>query len=141
MTTEHTNKPRAWTDADLAALREHYPIGGSPAVKLHVAGRSTRAIQNQAHLMGLTTQCLWWDEAGDALVREHYTDKGAAAVSEMTGRTVLAVRRRAQVLGIKADKARAGRMRVEKLKKEKRMPKPKLRGGKQRAAEWARAAA
>ena len=98
-------KPPAWSEAEMAAVREHYSAGGSKAVLPFVPGRSIRAIQNQAHLMKLfAPQETWWSAQEDALLREHYATKGSAAVGQMIGRTEMAVRHRAQTLKVRGSK-------------------------------------
>jgi hypothetical protein len=114
-------KPTAWSQSDLAAVREHYPRGGSPEVLKHLpTPRTIRAIQEQAALMDLSAPGRWTREL-DAIVLEHYTAKGADEVAILTGRTVFAVRRRAAALGIRADRSRAG---VIRWAKQERKPNP-----------------
>lgn len=115
-------KPPAWSDAEMAAVREHYSAGGSKAVLPFVPGRSIRAIQNQAHLMKLSApQETWWSAQEDALLREHYATKGGAAVGQMIGRTEMAVRRRAQTLKVRGSKFH---MRKPPKEPKKRAPAP-----------------
>lgn len=115
-------KPPAWSEAEMAAIREHYNAGGSKAVLPFVPGRSIRAIQNQAHLMKLSApKEMWWSAQEDALLREHYATKGGAAVGQMIGRTEMAVRHRAQVLKVRGSKAH---MRKPPEEPKKRAPAP-----------------
>jgi hypothetical protein len=113
---------KAWTDADLAAVREHYPLGGSQAVLKHVSGRSIRAIQNQASLLRLVAPDKdLWTPAQDAVLREHYARSGARAVAAMIGRTVQGVRRRATVLKVSGSNRRP---RPEQRKEKAPKPNP-----------------
>ncbi len=44
---------RYWSEAEEAILRNYFPTGGLPACKVHLPHRSTTAIYNQAHKIGL----------------------------------------------------------------------------------------
>jgi hypothetical protein len=42
-----------WTDEELAAIRLHYPVGGSPECAPHIPNRSPHAIKLKAYELGL----------------------------------------------------------------------------------------
>ena len=126
-------KPSEWTDKENAVIREHYASGGANAVMVFVQ-RSRKAVNCQAAKLGITTsqrQFEWeWTKAQDQVVIENYTLRGGAYVAGVVKRSVYAVRRRAAVLGVKADKSLAARVRYEKLEKKPNPPKKPRHGPK-----------
>ena len=117
--------PPPWSEADRQAVRTYYPLGGSPEVLKHLSiPRSNRSIQEQAALLNLSAPGRWTDEL-DNIIRARYTTEGAEVVAEQTGRTTLAVRRRAAILGVKADLHLSGLRRYQKHPKKPNPPKVK----------------
>ena len=114
-------KPNEWSEQEDALMRQHYPVGGLRAVAPFLPGRSSKAVHMRARFLEVRSHLGpgQWTDSEDAVLREHYTAQGAAYVGERIGRTVLSVRHRAGVLGVKADKARAGRCRVAAVKARK----------------------
>lgn len=106
-------KPNAWTDAENALMRQHYQTGGTEALLPMLPRRSRKAINERALVLGLTRSTAWTPEQ-DRLLLMRYAAVGAAAVGELVGRTELAVRYRAAVLGVKGDKRRAKPRKAKK---------------------------
>ena len=117
-------KPNAWTDADRELVRTLYPIGGTPEVRKHLPNRTVRAIQEQAALMHVSAPGRWSAEQ-DACIREHYTLQGGEAVAKMTGRTTFAVRRRAAILDVPADRHLSGKRKYKAQVNKPNPPKEK----------------
>lgn len=77
---------RAWSDADDAMLREHWPDVQAAAQAL---GRSPKSVKLHARRIGLPP--IWrressgtpWTAAEDAIVRKHYDQDGAAGVQRL----------------------------------------------------------
>jgi hypothetical protein len=44
---------RVWSEVELAALHEHYPLGGSAACVEYLPGRSVHSINTRASLLGI----------------------------------------------------------------------------------------
>jgi hypothetical protein len=114
-----------WSETDRAIVRTHYPLGGSFAVQRHLSvPRSIGSIHYQAQQMHLCAPERWTPEQ-DAVIVRFYTSQGGKFVAEQTGRSVLAVARRAAKLKIPADRSRAAAVRWEKQDRKPNPPKPR----------------
>lgn len=114
-----TKRKGGWTEAEDALMREHYRSCSTAMMREMLPARSRKGINLRACVLGLTDTLRDWTPEQDAVLREHYRALGAAAVGQMIGRSVLAVRGRASVLGVKADKHRPMPQRAKKTRLEK----------------------
>lgn len=107
-----TNGARRWTDADVAALREHYPVHGSvwDGWADSLPGRTRKSIRGKARLLGLhapdcsaVSRETWWTGEEIEKLRKFYPINGIfwqGWEKELPGRSGLAIITKAKSLGI-----------------------------------------
>lgn len=101
-------KRNDWTKAEDDRLRELYPKSGTACIS-EFPGRTRKALKTHAKYIGLRVTGHRRVEGGwtfeeDDILRTHYAISGGPRVAEMVGRTLGAVRTRAQLIGVSGAK-------------------------------------